>query len=78
MLGEKCRAVADRHGLTNREREILPYIARGHRPAYVADLLCISEHTVRTHLHNMYRKLGINSREELIQLVEETAGAHEA
>lgn len=40
----------------------------------MADLLCISEHTVRTHLRNMYRKLGINSREELIQLVEETAG----
>lgn len=73
-----CRALADERSLSAREREILPYIARGHRPAYVADLLCISEHTVRTHLRNMYRKLGINSREELIQLVEETAGAHEA
>ena len=73
-----CRALADERNLSAREREILPYIARGHRPAYVADLLCISEHTVRTHLRNMYRKLGINSREELIQLVEETAGAHEA
>lgn len=73
-----CAALADKRNLSAREREILPYIARGHRPAYVADLLCISEHTVRTHLRNMYRKLGINSREELIQLVEETAGAHEA
>lgn len=70
-----CRALADERNLSAREREILPYIARGHRPAYVADLLCISEHTVRTHLRNMYRKLGINSREELIQLVEEIAGA---
>lgn len=69
-----CVALADERNLSAREREILPYIARGHRPAYVADLLCISEHTVRTHLRNMYRKLGINSREELIQLVEE-AGA---
>lgn len=68
-----CRALANERNLSAREREILPYIARGHRPAYVADLLCISEHTVRTHLRNMYRKLGINSREELIQLVEETA-----
>lgn len=73
-----CRALADERNLSAREREILPYIARGHRPAYVADLLCISEHTVRTHLRNMYRKLDINSREELIQLVEETAGVHEA
>lgn len=68
-----CRALANERNLSAREREILPYIVRGHRPAYVADLLCISEHTVRTHLRNMYRKLGINSREELIQLVEETA-----
>lgn len=73
-----CRALANERNLSAREREILPYIARGHRPAYVADLLCISEHTVRTHLRNMYRKLGINSREELIQLVEETAGAPDA
>ena len=45
-------------------------MARGHRPAYVADVLCISEHTVRTHVRNMYRKLDVGSREELIQLVE--------
>lgn len=68
-----CAALADERNLSAREREILPYIARGHRPAYVADLLCISEHTVRTHLRNMYRKLGVNSREGLIQLVEEAA-----
>lgn len=62
--------LADGAGLSAREREILPYLARGHRPAYVADILCISEHTVRTHSRNMYRKLGVSSREELIQLVE--------
>ena len=68
-----CAALSAERNLSAREREILPYIARGHRPAYVADLLCISEHTVRTHLRNMYRKLGIGSREELIQLVEEAS-----
>lgn len=68
-----CAVLAEERGLSAREREILPYVARGHRPAYVADVLCISEHTVRTHLRNMYRKLGISSREELIQLVEGAA-----
>ena len=65
-----CAALAEERNLSNREREILPYMARGHRPAYVADVLCISEHTVRTHVRNMYRKLDVGSREELIQLVE--------
>lgn len=65
-----CAHLSSEKGLSMREREILPYLARGHRPAYVADVLCISEHTVRTHIRNMYRKLGVGSREELIQLIE--------
>lgn len=71
-----CAALAEERNLSAREREILPYIARGHRPAYVADMLCISEHTVRTHLRNIYRKLGVGSREELIQLVENVQSAN--
>lgn len=69
-----CRQLSDEKGLSMREREILPYLARGHRPAYVADVLCISEHTVRTHIRNMYRKLGVGSREDLIQLIESYGG----
>lgn len=69
-----CARLSDDKGLSMREREILPYLARGHRPAYVADVLCISEHTVRTHIRNMYRKLGVGSREDLIQLVESYGG----
>ena len=68
--------MAEERNLSAREGEILPYIARGHRPAYVADMLCISEHTVRTHLRNIYRKLGVGSREELIQLVENVQSAN--
>ena len=71
-----CAALAEERNLSAREGEILPYIARGHRPAYVADVLCISEHTVRTHLRNIYRKLGVGSREELIQLIESVQSAN--
>lgn len=65
-----CDRLADRCGLSARERELLPHLARGHRPVFVAEQLCISESTARTHVRNIYRKLGIGSSEELIELVD--------
>jgi DNA-binding CsgD family transcriptional regulator len=47
--------------LTPREAEVLRLIARGCTYARVADQLGISEHTVRTHVKNTYRKLGVRS-----------------
>lgn len=57
-------------GLTEREGQILPYLARGHGSAHIAEELGVSESTVRSHRTNIYRKLGVLSREELISLVE--------
>ena len=68
-----CDRLAERCGLSARERELLPYLARGHRPVFVAEQLCISESTARTHVRNIYRKLGVGSGEELIQQVEKAA-----
>ncbi len=58
--------------LTPREIEILGYVGRGHSSVYVAKTLLISESTVYTHVRNIYRKLGVSSREELIQLIART------
>ena len=69
VLGEKCRAVADRHGLTNREREILPYLAQGYSLPYIRNELYIAQSTIDTHVRHIYQKLGIHSREELITKV---------
>jgi LuxR family transcriptional regulator of csgAB operon len=48
--------------LTTREVEILRSIATGATNAKVADKLCISPHTVRTHLHNTFRKIKVRNR----------------
>ena len=48
--------------LTAREREVLAWVAHGKRNAEVAELLCLSPATVRTHLENVYAKLGVNTR----------------
>jgi non-specific serine/threonine protein kinase len=49
-------------GLTEREVEVLRPVARGLTSARVAEQLVISPVTVNTHLHNIYGKIGVNSR----------------
>ena len=51
--------------LTKREREVATLLAEGHATLNVAATLSISEHTVRVHVRNIYRKLGVCSRVEL-------------
>jgi len=54
------------HALTAREREIVRLVALGLRNAEVGKRLHISEQTVKTHLNNVFRKLGIQDRIELV------------
>ena len=52
--------------LTEREREILAHAASGRGNKDIADQLCVSADTVKTHLHHIYRKLGVAGRVEAI------------
>jgi two-component system, NarL family, nitrate/nitrite response regulator NarL len=52
--------------LTPREIEIVKMIAEGLRNRAVADRLGISEGTVKVHLHNIYEKLALDGRLELV------------
>jgi len=49
-------------GLTRRQAEVLHLLWQGATNAGIALALSISEHTVRHHLENIYRQLGVNSR----------------
>lgn len=53
-------------GLTDREREILAWAAAGRSNKEIADQLCVSIDTVKTHLHHIYRKLSVNGRVEAV------------
>ncbi len=54
-------------GLTNREREILKYIAEDRKNKEIADLLGISVRTVQAHRTNLMDKLGARDRTELVK-----------
>jgi len=56
--------------LTVTERNILKYYADGKEISEVAELACISIHTVRRHNANIYQKLEVGSREELMLYIE--------
>ncbi|MEJ2725097.1 MAG: response regulator transcription factor [Deltaproteobacteria bacterium] len=48
--------------LTTREKEILLFLASGSSNEEIADNLCISYHTVKNHLNNIYKKIQAENR----------------
>jgi DNA-binding NarL/FixJ family response regulator len=57
--------------LTAREIEVVRMVAGGLRSAGIASKLHVSEGTVKTHLHRIYEKLGVEGRVQLILLARE-------
>lgn len=50
--------------LTLREREILSLAGKGLSNAEIAERLCLSPHTIKSHIHNLLRKIGASNRAE--------------
>lgn len=53
--------------LTNRECDVLAEMVETMRITQIAENLCIAEQTVRNHISNIYSKLGIHDRLELVK-----------
>jgi ligand-binding sensor domain-containing protein/DNA-binding CsgD family transcriptional regulator len=68
-LGENLDEVIGAAGLTAREQEILRLVLQGSGNKDIANKLFISPSTVRNHISNIYQKLGVNNRLELITLI---------
>lgn len=69
-FGNALDALTKRFGLSVREAEVMRYLAMGRGSEYIAEELSVSLNTARTHTHNVYVKLGIHSRQELIDLMD--------
>jgi len=63
--------VLDPQPLTPREVDIVRMVAQGLRNKVISERLAISEGTVKVHLHNIYEKLGVDGRLELVLTAQE-------
>ncbi|HIY83401.1 MAG TPA: helix-turn-helix transcriptional regulator [Candidatus Rubneribacter avistercoris] len=71
---EACLVVAESAGLSARETEVLALVLKGRDLPYIAEKLVVSKNTVRTHMRNIYAKLGVHSKQEVIDLVDGQGG----
>ena len=60
------------YALSPRETDVCSLLGRGRNRQFVADELGISLETAKTHATNVYRKLGIHSQQELLDVIEMT------
>lgn len=67
---DPCTHVCAAFGLSEREGEVLRLTCKGHTKRRMAELMNLSEDTIRYHSRNLYSKLGVHSRQELLDLVE--------
>lgn len=68
---EALERISARFALTEREHEVMTYIYQGYSKRAIAEKLFLSQNTVRTHARTLYAKLGIHSRDALLDLVHE-------
>jgi DNA-binding NarL/FixJ family response regulator len=65
--GSSTQSSAQRSGLSEKEIAVLAEVSQGHSNKEIATRLFLSEQTVKFHLRNIYRKLGITSRTEALR-----------
>lgn len=65
-----CASIATRYDLTPRESEVLYALLQGRSYTNIGHRLFISKSTVKTHANHIYAKMGVGTRDELIDLLE--------
>ena len=72
-IAQACAVIAKKYALSEREGEVLDLLARGNTRMSIAEKLIISENTVRVHVKNIYAKLHLHSKQQLIDMVDKRA-----
>lgn len=71
-IEEAAHILAQRQGLSPREEQVLSQLVLGRSANGIGEILGISPNTVRSHVNNIHGKLGIQSRDQLADLIEQT------
>lgn len=66
----RIREVVELYRLSPREAEVLKLLSNGRSLPYIEEELVISHSTARTHVRHIYDKIGVNSRQQLHDLIE--------
>ncbi len=64
-------------GLSTREREVASLILQGRSQAVIANQLFVAISTVNTHVKHIYRKAGVRSKQEFIDLIQQKLQVHD-
>ena len=70
-MRSRCQSIARTYNLTSREAEVFELLVRGHSKTRIAETFLISENTVRGHVKHIYEKLGVHTKQELLDLYEQ-------
>lgn len=73
LLSEKLTvsAASEKYNLTRREQTILKLLMEGRNNAMICNDLTITDNTLKKHILNLYRKLGVNNRVGLFKMIKE-------
>jgi DNA-binding CsgD family transcriptional regulator len=67
--GLELQSIAQHFGLSPREVQVVSHVLRGHSNQTIADLLGVTNDTVKKHLTRIFDKIGVDSRTQLMSLV---------
>ena len=69
-LKRQCEHIKVEYKLSPRESDVLEYLVKGRNAKHISEKLFISESTAKTHISNIYRKVGIHSQQELLDMLD--------
>ena len=58
------------NSLSDQDNKIISFICKGKKNREIADTLCLSEHTIKSHVSRIYKNLNVKNRAQLVKLAQ--------